>query len=514
MGYSSGDSYHYAYDAVGNRLTSSDQSAVTSYQYDEANRLASVSTGSTTNVNGVNYSWDANGNLLNDGVNSYAYDSANRLSSVTNGQSAVTSYQYNGLGDRLTQNGVQYTLDLNAGLTQVLADGTNVYTYGLGRIAQTGNSTEYFLGDALGSVRQLTAGNGDITLAKSYSPYGEVMSSNGSGTSPFAYTGEQQDASGLTYLRARYYSVNDGRFMSRDTWGGDMNRPLSMNRWNYTQSNPINYSDPSGNIPTQDDVNRGRAVYSCNCGWIDFGHANSSLALSVINLLNEEGKRFPPTVSGVRQDAFALSPGTEISIWFGKEIISLKAVVQTGLSNSEKDSVALGIYRNLEEKIENIQGAAGEWFTYFSFEDLTSDQIGFYLALKYGKLVNPANEGLEKNEIAWRDLAHICGFPENRHESILQSQQVYDSMNMSDPGSFGGPFLRLLINTPHVFTWGTPLLCELSGMCDDEPKRWPAEFNAIVPTQPIRNGSWWFYNRNLDGELVSASNESQFHYLK
>jgi YD repeat-containing protein len=85
--------------------------------YDSANRL--------TSVDGVAYTFDANGNLLNDGTNTYTYDSANRLISVSN-QSAVTSYQYNGLGDRLTQNDVHYTLDLNAGLTQVLRIGQSL----------------------------------------------------------------------------------------------------------------------------------------------------------------------------------------------------------------------------------------------------------------------------------------------------------------------------------------------------------------------------------------------------
>jgi hypothetical protein len=50
----------------------------------------------------------------------------------------------------------------------------------------------------------------------------------------------------LLYLRARYYSPADGRFQSRDTWSGDVNRPLSLNRWVYTQSNPINFVDPTG----------------------------------------------------------------------------------------------------------------------------------------------------------------------------------------------------------------------------------------------------------------------------
>jgi hypothetical protein len=43
---------------------------------------------------------------------------------------------------------------------QVLDYGTNTYTYGLARISQQkGTTPEYFLADALGSVRQLTSQN-------------------------------------------------------------------------------------------------------------------------------------------------------------------------------------------------------------------------------------------------------------------------------------------------------------------------------------------------------------------
>ena len=142
-----------------------------------------------------------------------------------------------------------YTLDLAAGLTQVLDDGTNIYLYGNGRITQAGSTTEYFLGDALGSVRQLVDTNGAVTLTQSYAPYGETVSSVGSGYSAYQYTGESRDPNGLTYLRARYYAPQDGRFISRDTWAGDYNRPLSLNKWNYVEANPIIFVDPSGFSP-------------------------------------------------------------------------------------------------------------------------------------------------------------------------------------------------------------------------------------------------------------------------
>jgi len=253
--YSTGDTYHYTYDAVGNRLNETTHLATTNYLYDDANRIQTV--------NGVIYDYDANGNLKNDGVNAYTYDSANRLKTMNIGQPSATSYQYNGLGDRISQTvnaqTTTYTLDLNAGLTQVLADGSNTYLYGAGRIGQVNNTTEYFLGDALGSVRQLTNTTGDVTLAKSYQPYGETLSSVGSGSSPFAYTGEQVDVNGLVYLRARYYASDTGRFLTKDSWMGDYNRPLSLNRWMYVEGNPVNYTDPSGYI-TEKETKRAELI--------------------------------------------------------------------------------------------------------------------------------------------------------------------------------------------------------------------------------------------------------------
>jgi RHS repeat-associated protein len=57
------------------------------------------------------------------------------------------------------------------------------------------------------------------------------------------------DYSELVYLRARQYAPSTGRFLSRDTWSGDYNRPLSLNHWNYVEANPANYIDPTGEFP-------------------------------------------------------------------------------------------------------------------------------------------------------------------------------------------------------------------------------------------------------------------------
>ncbi len=207
--YDTGTYFHYAYDAVGNRLEEAKAldpllpEVVTSSVYDSANRL--------TSAGGVSYTWDANGNLLSDGINNYGYDHANRLVEIVNQQSTITN-QYNGLGDRLSQtvNSVTttYTLDLNAGLTQLLQDSTNTYLYGVNRIAQVAETqTGYFLPDALGSVRNITDENGEITLTQSYTPNGEVMASVGTTQTAYAFTGESYDPqTGLVFLRARYLS--------------------------------------------------------------------------------------------------------------------------------------------------------------------------------------------------------------------------------------------------------------------------------------------------------------------
>ena len=145
----------------------------------------------------------------------YTYTS-NKLSSITGNNWNIT-YQYNGLGARVSQtvNSVttHFTVDLNAGLTQVLDDEAFTYLYGNGRLAQyNATGAQYFLSDALGSMRQLVDSSGEVLLARSYEPYGEVLASAGEGTSSYGFTNEYT-RQGLLYLRARWYSPGTGRFI-------------------------------------------------------------------------------------------------------------------------------------------------------------------------------------------------------------------------------------------------------------------------------------------------------------
>jgi RHS repeat-associated protein len=245
--YSTGEFFHYSYDAVGNRLMQDTLAGANTYAYDIANRLIEV--------DGVSYAWDDNGNLLDDGLREYAYDHANRLISVEMGADSH-EFGYNGLGDRLRQtaNGAptDYTLDLATGLTQVLSDGDNAYLYGLTRIGeQQPDGWQYHLGDALGSVRQLANYQGVIGLAQAHQPFGFVLTTSGDIDSTYGFTGEQTDPTGMVFLRARYYMPEQGRFMTKDVWVIDPHRPMSHNAWMYTRQNPVNYTDPTGQDPIQ-----------------------------------------------------------------------------------------------------------------------------------------------------------------------------------------------------------------------------------------------------------------------
>jgi len=244
--YSNGISYQYTYDAVGNRLSYTSTvkgiSETTDYAYDAANRLSSV--------NGMAYSWDANGNLLRDEKNVYEYSQADRLIRLTQGTHVYT-FAYDGLGNRLQQtvdgSTEIYVLDSSSGLSQVLAAGDQAYLYGIGRIAQLGpDGATYFLSDHLNSVRQVTDKDGYILTSRSYDPFGNGTELAGDKVSAYGYAGEWADESGLINLRARYYTPQSGRFLTQDAWEGESSQPMSYNLWLYGYANPTTYVDRDG----------------------------------------------------------------------------------------------------------------------------------------------------------------------------------------------------------------------------------------------------------------------------
>lgn len=84
----------------------------------------------------------------------------------------------------------------------------------------------------------------------SYDAYGVTTTNYGNQlNNPYRYNAEYTDSStGNQYLRARYYDASSGRFLTKDTYLGETNDPLSRNLYAYTRNNPVNLVDPSGHL--------------------------------------------------------------------------------------------------------------------------------------------------------------------------------------------------------------------------------------------------------------------------
>jgi YD repeat-containing protein len=168
-----------------------------------------------TSVDGVAYTWDARGNLTNDGTFTYTYNAAGRLvqaESVTS--TLVYTYTAGGLrvGQSVDGDEATYAWDWASGpsagsgrvLPEMLSEGGNSYLVGHETLGQwNGDEWAYYLPDGLGSVRQVTDETGAVVSAREWTPYGVEVGSTQAG---LGYTGEWSDAAlGMTYLRARWY---------------------------------------------------------------------------------------------------------------------------------------------------------------------------------------------------------------------------------------------------------------------------------------------------------------------
>nr|WP_304981174.1 RHS repeat-associated core domain-containing protein [Alkalihalobacillus sp. AL-G] len=247
----------YSYDANGNRKSLTNRNGTTSYTYNDADQLTTE--GSTA------YSYDANGNQTGKGTNTYSYDSENRLTQVTikeNGQ--TIDYTYNGDGEKVakTVNGeiIEYVYDQGLSLSRLLVeyDGTGSistkYIYGKELIAKENadGSIFYYLNDALGSTIALTDRLGDVVARLQYDAFGKIRSKSGTEDTNMQFTGEQREAEAdLIYLRARYYDPNTGRFITKDTFKGFKDDPISQNNYIYAYNNPVTLIDPSGHSPKE-----------------------------------------------------------------------------------------------------------------------------------------------------------------------------------------------------------------------------------------------------------------------
>jgi RHS repeat-associated protein len=172
----------------------------------------------------------------------YAYDArGQRFSHVANG--VLTKY----LWDSSTTYGDIAIETMGNVETQYLVGAVGV----LGQLEtnlQTQVATpHYLLADGLGSTRGLLDGNGATVETYLYDAFGPLRNGPATPQTSYLYTGQQFDSGiNLYNLRARTYSSETGRFLSRDTYHVELENPKEINRYLYVAHNPTNYTDPSG----------------------------------------------------------------------------------------------------------------------------------------------------------------------------------------------------------------------------------------------------------------------------
>jgi RHS repeat-associated protein len=112
----------------------------------------------------------------------------------------------------------------------------------------SGTSTAlYTLSDGLGSSRGVANSSGAIAGSSDYDVFGAVRSQNGA-SSIFGFTGQQTDATGMLYLRARYLNTVLGRFLSPDSLLPNGPGSSGYNLYSYVGNNATTMVDPSGHL--------------------------------------------------------------------------------------------------------------------------------------------------------------------------------------------------------------------------------------------------------------------------
>ncbi len=224
-----------------------------SMSYRNANRL--------TQFNGSSVTTDADGNMtrgpLGTTFANFGYDRDNNLISA-----GSVDYFYD-VEDRLagyrTSGGVTtLTTDPLPSLARILekqdpAGGVASFVYGIGLTYEElpDGSIRVFHFDRSGSTVALSGDDGMPVGWIAYGPYGEIAARTGDTDTPFLFGGlfgVYTGPNGLSYMRFRWYSPQTRRFINQDAHFGDITAPASLNRYAFASGDPVNFTDPSGEI--------------------------------------------------------------------------------------------------------------------------------------------------------------------------------------------------------------------------------------------------------------------------
>ena len=177
--------------------------------------------------------------------------------------SILSRFQYDFEGRRIKKIGEeglrQYVYDQTSLLAEYDAAGLQKakYDYGSDRLISPDPHDEgrrYFSLDGLRSVVNLTDDSGATVASYHLDAWGtfrfptELTASR----NRFAFTGHIfDDETGLYNAKARYFDPKLGRFLTQDSYLGQIDEPPSLHRYLYAQDNPTVYIDPTGHIARQ-----------------------------------------------------------------------------------------------------------------------------------------------------------------------------------------------------------------------------------------------------------------------
>lgn len=258
----------YEYDTRGNRTKENtveqEKNTVTTYTYNNNNQLIEktliISGSPITEAETVQYEYDLNGNEIREKINGQVtlentYNEKNELI-ATQGETHTATYEYNAEGQRTKK-----TIDNIT--TQFVYEGTNAVLeldetgneiakniYGLALISRKmDNKKGYYLYNGHGDVTTIIDSNNNILNTYNYDEFGQIKNESGTFDNPWRYAGYYYDKeTNNYYLQSRYYNPKIARFISEDTYIGDLEDSLSLNRYTYANNNPLIYNDPDGHF--------------------------------------------------------------------------------------------------------------------------------------------------------------------------------------------------------------------------------------------------------------------------
>ncbi len=245
----------YEYDAIGNITRKSD---VGDYTYIKAHQVSDAGS--------HNYTYDANGNVVQKNNTTIAYSSYNKPIILEDDKNK-TEFFY-------APNRARYKKVLNGDTTyyvgklfeQENSAGTikyknfiyaNKQLIAVHQKEDDGNmvlpQNRYMHKDALGSIDTITDESGRVIKRMTYKPFGQqvdqewINEASKDLVTKRGFTGHEHIKEfNLIHMNGRVYDPITGRFLSADPHIQAPYDTQSYNRYTYVKNNPLKYTDPSG----------------------------------------------------------------------------------------------------------------------------------------------------------------------------------------------------------------------------------------------------------------------------